>query len=159
MSATFQHFVSLFERFMFDFLRVWLTEHPHSLSGKELRFQTVLDAANKGEIVAAVVQQKVLQLTYKRVADWFEYLEKIAQLRCPNQDQIERLAEIKASRDVVVHNNGIVNPIYVDKSMGRARFADGDNLELPEDYHRDSWQLLKQVVADVANAGINKLGN
>lgn len=159
VSATFQHFVSLFERFVFDLLRVWLTEYPSSLSGSQLKFRTVLEAKDKDEIVAAVVQKEVLELAYQRVADWFAYLEKIAQLGCPTQNQIEKIAEIKASRDVLVHNNGIVNSIYVDKSMGRARFADGENLEIPEQYHRESWQLIKQVVDEVANTGINKLGN
>jgi hypothetical protein len=42
--------------------------------------------------------------------------------------------------------------------MGSARFADGDTLELSDNYHRESWQLIKQVVSDVADAGINKLG-
>lgn len=158
VSATFQHFVSSFEQFMVDLLRVWLTEYPRNLSRKKLNFQTVLEAPNKDEIVYAVVQKEVLEIGYQRVADWFAYLEKIAQLGCPNQDQIERIAEIKASRDVLVHNNGIANSIYVDKSMGRHRFADGDNLELPELYHSDSWKLLRQVVTDLANAGINKLG-
>ena len=158
VSATFQHFVSLFERFVFDLLRVWLTEYPLALSAKQLEFRTVVDAANRGEIVTAVVEKEVLRVTYERVADWFKYLETIAQLGCPSPDQIEQLAEIKASRDVLVHNNGIANSIYVDKSMGRARFAEGDKLELPQQYHLDSWQLLKQVVTDVANAGLNKLG-
>lgn len=158
VSATFQDFVSLFERFVLDLVRLWLTEYPDNLSGKQLEFQTVLDAADRDAIVAAVVQDKVLGLGYNSIAKWFEYLEKIAKLGCPDQDQIERLAEIKASRDVLVHNNGIANSIYVAKSMGRARFADGDNLELPERYHLESWQLLIQVVSDVANAGIKKLG-
>lgn len=156
-SATFQHFVSLFEQFVFDFLREWLTEYPRSLSGNQLQFRAVLDSADKNEIVATVVQKEVLGLAYKRLADWFAYLDKIAQLGCPTQDQIQRLAEIKASRDVLVHNNGISNSIYVDKSMGQARFADGDLLALPEHYHRESWQLIKQVVSDLADAGINKL--
>jgi len=156
--ATFQHFVSLFERFVFDLLCAWLTEYPGSLSGNQLDFRTVLDAADKREIVTAVVQKEVLGLGYKRLADWFAYLEKIAQLGCPAQDQIRRLAEIKASRDVLVHNNGIANSIYVDKSMEHARFADGDVLELPEHYHRGSWELIRQVVSDIADAAINKLG-
>ena len=157
-SASFQHFVSLFEQFVFDFLRAWLEEYPGSLSGNQLHFRTVLDATDKSEIIAAVVQKEVLGLAYKRVADWFAYLDNIAKLGCPTQDQIQRLAEVKASRDVLVHNNGVANVIYVDKSMGQARFADGDMLEVPEHYHRESWQLIKQLVSDVANAGVNKLG-
>lgn len=156
-SATFQHFVSLFEKFVFDLIGLWLTEFPGSLSDKDLKFRTVLESLAKNEIVAVVVQKEVHGLAYQRVADWFNYLEKLAKLGCPNQDEIERLAEIKASRDVLVHNNAIVNSIYVGKSMGRARFADGDKLELPEHYHRESWELIKQVVTSVSDTAVNKL--
>jgi len=88
MSATFQDFVSHFERFTFDFLRAWLTEYPGSLSKKDLTFQTVLDASNKDEIIALVVEKEILGLAYKRVAKWFEYLEGIVDLSCPTKDQI-----------------------------------------------------------------------
>ncbi|REJ75210.1 MAG: hypothetical protein DWQ34_27260 [Planctomycetota bacterium] len=158
-SATFQHFVSLLEHFVFDLLRAWLTEYPRSLSGKEVEFRIVLDAAGKSEIIAAVVEREVLGIAYQRLAEWFEHLERIAKLGCPTADQIQRLAEIKASRDVLVHNNGVTNSRYVGKSMGQARFAEGEALELPEVYHRESWQLIRQVVTDVADAAINKLGN
>lgn len=157
MSATFQDFVSHFERFTFEFLRAWLTEYPGSMSGNELKFRTVLDATGKDDIIAEVVEKEVLGLAYKRVADWFAYLENKAQLGCPTQDQIQQIAEIKASRDILVHNNGVANAIYIDKSMGRARFADGDKLTLTEQYHRASWERMKQVVTDVSNTGINKL--
>jgi len=43
-SATFQQFVSVFESFVFDLLRAWLTEYPAHLSGKQVPFQTVLDS-------------------------------------------------------------------------------------------------------------------
>lgn len=156
--ATFQHFVSLFERFIFNLLRLWLTEYPGSLSARQIEFRTVLESPDRDAIITSVVQEEVHGLAYQRVADWFDYLEKIVKLDCPTQDEIARLAEIKASRDVLVHNNGIANSIYIAKSMGHARFADGDQLELPEDYHRDSWQLIRQVVTDVANAAVSKLG-
>lgn len=157
VSATFQQFVSLFERFVFDFLRAWLAKYPASLARSELQFQAVLDATDKNEIVGMVVQREVGRLAYKRVADWFEYLERIARLGTPTPDQIQRLAEIKASRDILVHHNGIVNAIYVRKSAAAARFADGDILEIPEPYHRDAWQLIREVVSEISDAAINKL--
>lgn len=157
LSATFQHFVSLFEQFVFGLLRAWLVGYPHSLSRHQLQFRTVLEAEDKSEIVAAVVEQELLGLAYKRLADWFSHLERIAGLGLPAPDQVERLAEIKASRDVLVHSNGIANRVYIQKSMGRARFGDGDALELPEHYHRESWQLMRQVVSEIADAAIEKL--
>jgi hypothetical protein len=118
-SATFQDFVALFERFIFDFLTAWLAAYPASLSGNQLKFRTVLEAADRNEIVAAVVRKEVQDLAYQRVADWFAYVERIAQLDCPSQDVIERLAEIKASRDVLVHNRGIANAITSTNQRAR----------------------------------------
>ncbi|HUT12980.1 MAG TPA: hypothetical protein VMY42_20965 [Thermoguttaceae bacterium] len=156
-SATFQHFVSLFEDFVFGFLRAWLIEDPRSLSKKQLTFGTVLESSDRIEIVRTVVERELVDLAYDRVDAWFKYLEKTAKLGCPTQGQIEQLAEIKASRDVLVHNRGAANAKYVEKSKGFARFREGETLEIPEQYHRESWQLIRQVVTDIANAGIGKL--
>lgn len=156
-SATFQHFASLFEDFVFGFLRAWLIEHPHSLSAKQLDFRTVLDSADKADIVRAVVEKELFGLAHGALEGWFKYLKKIAGLGCPTQEQIEQLAEIKASRDVLVHNRGIASAVYISKSMGRARAQDGERLEIPERYHRDSWQLIKQVVTEISDAAVNKL--
>lgn len=156
-SATFQHFVSLFEDFVSGFLLAWLSAYPRSLEKRQLAFETVLDSTDKTEIIRAVVRKELIEITYKRVDEWFKYLDKIVHLGCPDEDQIKQLAEIKASRNVLVHNKGIVDAKYVEKSMGRARYQDDDMLEIPEQYHRDSWELIKQVVNDIADSGISKL--
>lgn len=156
-TSTFGHFVSLLEDFVFDFLRLWLIRYPGSLSGKQVDFKTVLESADKSEIVRAVVEKELGGLRYDRVATWFRHLERLASLGCPSQEQVERLAEIKATRDVLVHNKGIANLLYIEKSMGRARFAEGDKVDVPEGYHRESWQLIRQVVTDIAGAAIQKL--
>lgn len=91
-----------------------------SLSANQLKFQTVLDSPDRDAIVAPVVQKEVHELAYQRVSDWFGYFDKLAKLGCPTRDEIERLAEVKSSRDVLVHNNGIANSIYADKSMDGA---------------------------------------
>ena len=95
-------------------------------------------------------------MAYKRVGDWFTYLNDLVKLNCPQPDEIHRLAEIKALRDILVHNKGIANEIYIEKSMGEARFNVGDLLEIPEQYHRESWQLIKQVISDISDAAIKK---
>jgi hypothetical protein len=156
MSSTFQHFVSLFEEFFFDLLRLWLAAYPQSLSRKQLDFGTVLKASDKAAIVLAVVEKELNELKYERLADWFAYLDKLVKLGCPTVDEIERLAEIKASRDILVHNKGIANAAYVSKAGGRARFQDGEKLRIPERYHRESWETIKKVVSDVSAVAIAK---
>lgn len=102
-SASFQHFVALFEDFFFDLLRLWLAAYPASLSKKQLELGTVLKAVDKDEIVRAVVDKELNDLKYARLADWFAYLDSLVKLGCPSADEIERLAEIKASRDILMH--------------------------------------------------------
>src|SRR6266849_6505446 len=150
MSSTFQHFVSLFEDFFFGLLRHWLTAYPASLSKKQLEMGTVLSSPDKAAIVSTVVDKELNELKYERLADWFAHLERLVNLGCPNADEIEKLAEIKASRDVLAHNNGMANAIYVAKAGKRARHQDGEKLDIPEQYHRESWETIKKVVSDLS---------
>lgn len=156
MSSTFQHFVSLFEDLFFGVLRLWLTAYPGSLSKKQIDVGTVLKAIDKPAIILKVVDRELNELKYERVAEWFAYLEKLANLGCPTTAEIEKLAEIKASRDILVHNNGVINATYIGKAGGCARHQDGDKLEIPEQYHRESWETIKKVVLDLSAAVVAK---
>jgi hypothetical protein len=147
MSSTFQHFVSLFEEFFFGLLRFWLAAFPGSLSKKQVEIGAVLKASDKAAIILTVVERELNELKYERITDWFARLEELTRFGCPTTDEIERLAEIKASRDILVHNNGIANAIYVAKAGRYARCQDGDKLDIPEQYHRESWQQLRRSYA------------
>lgn len=118
----------------------------------------VLKAADKVAIVLTVVDKELNDLKYERLADWFAYLERLTNLGCPTADEIGKLAEIKASRDILVHNNGIANATYVSKAGSRARYKDGEKLEIPEQYHRASWETINKAVREVSAAAIGKVG-
>jgi hypothetical protein len=160
--SVFQHYVSLFEDFVFGLIGSWLSAYPNSLRGKDkdeddktgksISLSIVLDAPDKDAIIRTVVARELDKLKYKRVAEWFVYLNRRVKLSLPTDDQIKKLAEIKASRDILVHNRGIINDTYLDKAGGLARFEVGAALEIQEPYLRDSWRLIHQVVRDLAAA-------
>ncbi len=156
--ATFQQFVSIFETYLVDLLRLWLTAHPESLGGKKVDFRTVLEAADKDAITSAVVGRELNELAYEKPAGWFAYLNQRVALDCPSADQIERIAEAKATRDLLVHNRGVANPTYLAKAGPRARCADGERVEVSEHYHRQTWELFRDVVAAMSEAAIAKGG-
>jgi hypothetical protein len=156
--STFQDFVSSFENFFFDLLRLWLLAYPQSLGAKELTFKTVLDAPDKEAITLHVVNKELNELAYERPREWFKYLESRMKLGCPTEDEIDWITEAKASRDVLTHNRGIVNRIYLSKAGKLARFADGEPLDVPEPYHRQTWELIRKVVTEMADAAAGKTG-
>jgi hypothetical protein len=154
--ATFAQFISIFENFLFDFLRLWLMGHPQSLGGKQITFKEILDAPDKDAVALLVVNKEVLGLSYERPADWFKYLNEKAKLDCPTPEEIDRLAEAKASRDVLVHNRGVANKTYESKSGKLARYKDRQRIDIPEHYHRETWELLRKVITDISSAAIAK---
>lgn len=154
--ATFQQFLSTFENFFFDLLRCWLTAYPHSLGGKQVDFKTVLDAPDKDAVTQLVVNKELNDVSYDRPAAWFAYLQDRAKLDCPSTIEIERIAEAKASRDILVHNRGIASRIYETKAGGLARFKSGERIDIPEQYHRETWELIRKLVSDLSNAAIAK---
>jgi hypothetical protein len=153
---TFQHFVSLFEDFIFDLLRCWLLAHPGSMSKKTVELGTLLQMGEIGAVVANVVERELNEIKYGRLASWFTSLNSLVKLDCPTPEEIEQLAEIKATRDVLVHNRGIANATYRSKAGALTRAQDGELLELPTSYHIASWAVICKVVRDVSAAAIAK---
>lgn len=154
--STLQDFVAIFEQFLFEFLTQWLSAYPQMLAKKELSFELVLNSVDRQAIIKSVVEKHLLELAYSRLPKWFSYMEDRVKLGCPSSDEIERLSEIKATRDVFVHAGGIANEVYVDKSMGRARVASGEQLTIPDTYHRESWELIRKVVTKISGRAIAK---
>jgi hypothetical protein len=155
LSSTFQDFVSRFEDFFFDLLRLWLAAYPGSLSRKQVEMGIVLRAPDKTAIIASMIDKEVNELKYERVGDWFEYLHRLAHIQA-SAAEMEKIAEIKASRDILVHNNGMANAMYVAKSGNLARFQDGERLRISETYQQESWSTIQNVIADLAAAAITK---
>jgi hypothetical protein len=154
---TFQRFVSIFETFVFDLLRLLLAHNPRRLGKKQVAFEAVLAAPGREAIILAVIDKELNELKYERLRAWFEYLEATIHLGCPTAEEVEARAEIKASRDVLEHNAGVANAIYVAKSGGRARHAAGEPIEVTDAYHRESWSLIQKVVRDVSAAAVARL--
>lgn len=154
--ATFQQFISIFESFLFDLLQLWLTAYPRSMQGKKVDLQTVLDEPDKDAIIQFAIRKEVTDVLYDSPMDWFKYLDERVNLGCPSADEIERIVEAKASRDVLVHNRGVANRRYEFKAGRLRRFKDGERIEISEAYHRETWELLQKAIADVSNAAMAK---
>ncbi len=166
-----QHDVSLFEDYTFALIGHWLMAYPQGIVGldddkgddklkktdKLVPMSFIIDNPDRDSILRAIIERELDRLKYRRLTAWFDYLNKRAKLGSPSRDQIERLAELKASRDVLAHNGGIVNQTYINKADKKARHVDGDRLKINEPYLKASWLLITEVVRETSKAAIAKL--
>jgi hypothetical protein len=154
-SATIQRFVSLTETFLTDLVRLWLTAHPSHLKG-QVDVQAIIAAHDKAEIFHPLIDQYVLSMGYKRPSEWFKQLHGIIAINHPSVTEIELFSEFKATRDVFVHNRGIVTEIYMGKSGTHARASVRQLLDLKDTYLHDGWRLCRKIVTDVGTAALGK---
>jgi hypothetical protein len=154
---TFRQFVSALEAFLFNFLHRLLLHNPWQLSEKQLDFSAVLKAANRDEIISGVILKQLNDLKYEQLREWFASINKAVKLDCPTEDEIDALAEIKAARDLLEHNAGVVNEIYRRKAGRRACGEVGDHIEIEDAYHLESWRLIKKIVRDLPSAAVGRL--
>ena len=156
---TFRQFVSTFELFLFTFLQRLLFHNPWQFATKQLAFEAVLRATNREEVIRDVILKYLNELKYENIREWFEALKRTIKLDCPSVDEIDQLAEVKAARDILEHNAGIVNEIYMRRAGNKSRHAIGDRLKIENNYHLESWHLLKKVAKDISCVAIERLSN
>lgn len=144
-----QQFVSTFESFLYDVLKLWLLAYPKSLSSRQLSGRDILGLPDKAAIVDALVDKELRDVFYDRPTSWFEYLWSKVDPGAPQAAESERFAEIKATRDVLVHGHGVANAYYADKAGKAARAQPGQPLDVPEPYHQASWELIQKIVRDI----------
>jgi hypothetical protein len=154
--ATFQQFLATFEAFVGDLLRLWLTAYPRGIGGKTVKLEDALDAGDLPTLVARLVDHEIAEVTYKSTRTVFLYLERRVGLPLPAAADIDRLAEAKATRDVLVHNRGVADAEYRVKAGALARHPAGERVEIPKPYHRETWELVKQLITQVADAAAGK---
>ncbi|MHB1556945.1 MAG: hypothetical protein ACYC61_05650 [Isosphaeraceae bacterium] len=154
---TFRQFVSVFEVFLFDLLHRVFVNNPWPFSEKQLNFGSVIRAATRDEVISGVVLKQLNELKYESMREWFVAMNRALRRDCPGEDEVDALTEIKATRDILEHNAGVVNETYRRKAGKMARHEVGQQVELDDTYHLQSWRLIKKVVSDISSAAIGRL--
>jgi hypothetical protein len=155
-SASLQQFVSIVEGFLSDVIRTWLLAFPASIAKRQLSGRDILALADKAAIVDALIEKELRDVFYDRPANWFSYLNNLVSIGVPTPDESDVFAEIKATRDVLVHGQGITNAYYIDKSGKAARVQLGQSIDVPEPYHQQSWELICKLVRDIGDRMVAK---
>jgi len=133
-------------------MRYWLLAYPMSLSSRRLSGKDIIALPDKAAIVDALVEKELRDVFYDRPANWFNDLRSRTGILAPTDADAEQFAEVKATRDVLAHGQGVANAYYVDKAGKAARAQSGQRLDIPGPYHQASWELICKLVHDIGKA-------
>lgn len=157
--------LSQFESFLAELLIVFLDYYPQRItevsqgipacpgvSAKEL-----MAAQNKDELVRRVVADHVSNVFRQRPSLYMAYVSKLLSVK--NDPSFADYYEIAATRDLVVHNSGIVNALYLEKAGDRARGALGEKIAVDEKYFASTLAKLKKVSGAIKRDVEKKYGS
>lgn len=144
--------VSQFESFLFEVLKLIIKKYPQKLTlnirgietNKDFPLSYLLDANDLENVLEKVIDNRLNKISYAAPKVYLQYLRQIIGVDTSAQIFSEYI-EIKAGRDLLVHNSGVVNEIYLEKAGNYKRGKLGERLIFDTDYFDSSLAVLKDL--------------
>ena len=97
---------------------------------------TVLELDDYASIIDAIIEKEIGNIFYASPAKQNEYLERVIGIEFTDRLQVlsKSWIEFKATRDLIVHNSGVCNELYLQKTTGFSRWNLGEPVVVDQDY-------------------------
>lgn len=144
--------VSRTEAFLQDAVSIAACAYPKKLSiladKNGIPLELFLESEEREDVIRRFVALRCESLMFGKPAD---YLDKAAKVLAIEIDGgiISDFIEIKASRDIIIHNSGRINKHYVEKVGEQRRGEVGDELEIDRDYFKHVVVTLKMLSGSI----------
>lgn len=154
--------VSHFEFFLFSVLQIVLLAYPKKLTlnvqgidtNREIPLEVVLNADSLETAVREVIDRQMISLSYASPRTYLLYFNKVTGVDTSDPAFLVYV-EIKATRDVIIHNAGTANNTYIAKVGNRKRGEVGQRLINDEQYFESCIATLKRL-SGIVRRDINK---
>jgi hypothetical protein len=146
-SGTLMLLITYFENTISKIFKTDFEKHPDRicLENKTISYSVLETSENIADIKDYLIDIEVTNLMYKSVSDWLEYLKKNLKLKMEYvTEKLPQLKEIIARRNIIVHNNGIVNNIYLNQIVG-SDVKKGDVLTVSREYIDTAINLVETI--------------
>lgn len=156
--SVFVYLVAQVEACLNDLLREVLRFDPRRLKCRvkginhtqKVEVDFVIDSASIEDAVAQIIDMELASVFYTGPKAQLTYLEKVLGLSLDDQLKLS-WREIKATRDILVHNSGIINSVYIAKTEAAARGAMGGDLIVDKLYFEQSATIMKLLVGRIVS--------
>ena len=111
---------------------------------------SIIDFLNteKEEMIEKIINQRIDNIFYASPKKQLEYLDNALGINLKEESWYTWI-EYKARRDVIVHNNGIINEIYMEKVNGYGKFLKDDEIIFTTDEFSEIVSKLKSIIGEI----------
>lgn len=148
--------VSQFESFLFTTLKLIISTYPQKLTrnvrgveiSRTVTLEVLLGVNTLEEVLDTIIDKRLIEVSRASPRDYLEYLGNIASIDTSDPAFLDYI-EIKAARDLIVHNSCVVNNIYLAKVGKKKRGKVGEKLDIDADYFNHCIATLKRIAGIV----------
>ena len=138
--------VTIIEALLGDIIRTIIGRYPQKLGQKRtISLQSVLEAKSIDEIHLSATDSLLNELSYKSPKEFADSLNSCLSINLFECPAFHKYIEVKATRDVYIHNRGITNEIYTRKADSHARATVGTHLPVDIPYFLESYEACLQL--------------
>jgi hypothetical protein len=122
--------------------------HPDKLKSKEksITYGELFKYENFSEVKDHLVDEEISKMMYKSFDEWVDYFKTNMKLNLEYINQnLDSINEIIKRRNIYVHNDGIVNSIYLNSLNSKTELKKGDRLLIDEDYLIEAIHKIELV--------------
>jgi hypothetical protein len=138
--------VTIIETMLGDLVRAVVLKYPGKLGKKKtIEMGLVLAATSIEEVHLRATEAFLNELSYKSPHEFARETQTLLScnlLECP---AYHRYIEVKATRDIHIHNGGIANQTYRDKAGSHARLSMDATLPVNLQYFLQSYESCLQL--------------
>lgn len=150
-SARLSGLVTAIETLLNDTLLNIYIAFPLKIGKKNLSIHDLISSGTYLQTIKAIAANSVNDLSYKSFREYWDEWQKFA-VKVPtiSEDEINAFSEMKATRDLYVHNNGKINDLYLRKAGEKARRPNNrDKIPLDETYIASASKLSEAFVSKI----------
>lgn len=144
--------VSRTEAFLLECLNIAIVRYPQKLTiladRAGIPVDLFLEHEDRGVILERYIASRCEALMFAKPKDYLELFKKVLTIDL-DADPLSDYLEIKASRDIIVHNLGEINKLYLDKAGDKARGAEGDELVIDKTYFKHVITTVKNLSGSI----------
>lgn len=138
--------VTIVETMFGDVVRAVVLRYPHKLGGKRsISVQAVLESITLEEVHIRATDSLLNELSYRSPAEFSESMQQLLSVNLLECPAFHHYMEIKATRDIFIHNRGIANDLYVRKAGSHTRVKSGTALPADIQYFLESYEYCLQI--------------
>lgn len=152
ISHYFVSLITLFETLLFDLQKIVLLQYPLKIPNFSIEFNDIVEAENKEQIISFAIDKYLMSISYQKPLKYKEsFLKIISAKKEFLKDEWIKYIEMKARRDLGVHNNWFINDTYLRKiaEVGLKHTKSDKYLFPTETYFNKGSMLIDEMIMKI----------